>query len=246
MLFIGNYFFIFYFGAIFGSFFTALGTRIPIKEGFTFSRSHCVHCNHALGPHDLFPIFSYLFRFGKCAYCNRKIDGMYVVVESLSGLTACLLYYFYSNKPLYLLVYAGIFSILAIISITDYLYLLVPDRFQILLVSAALFLHGNLPFSDWKASAISFAAIFSLLLFTLFVVPDGLGGGDIKLLSILAFAFGLRQSLSILLVSSLSACLFLAAGYFFNKKNIGQRLPFVPFIAIAVLLVHFLQLFYFG
>ncbi len=141
MLFIGYYFFIFYFGAIFGSFFTVLGTRIPIKERFAFSRSHCVHCNHALGSQDLFPIFSYLFRFGKCAYCNRKIDCMYFIVESLSGLTACSLYYFYSNEPLYLLAYASIFSILVIVSITDYLYLLVPDRFQIFLVSAALFQH---------------------------------------------------------------------------------------------------------
>lgn len=245
MLFIGYYFFIFYFGAIFGSFFTVLGTRIPIKERFAFSRSHCVHCNHALGSQDLFPIFSYLFRFGKCAYCNRKIDCMYFIVESLSGLTACSLYYFYSNEPLYLLAYASIFSILVIVSITDYLYLLVPDRFQIFLVSAALFQHSLLPLSDWKAAAISSVVVFSLLLFTLFVVPDGLGGGDIKLLSILAFAFGLQQSLSILLVSSFSACLFLTAGRFFNKKNIGQRLPFVPFITVAVLLVHFLQLFYF-
>lgn len=238
------YVYIFYVGAIFGSFFTVLGTRIPLRENFAFSRSHCIHCNHTLGVFDLFPIFSYLLHCGQCTYCNRRIDCMYFVVEFLSGITACFLFYFYSNEPVYLFTYAIIFSLLAIISITDYLYLLVPDTFQILLFFAVLFLHTKFPFTDWKGYVISSVMIFSLLLFTLFLVPEGLGGADIKLLSIIAFAFGLQKSLSILLIASLSACLFFLIPHIFIKQTNQRELPFVPFIATAVLMVHFLQLVY--
>jgi len=238
------YVYIFYVGAIFGSFFTVLGTRIPLRENFAFSRSHCIYCSHTLGAFDLFPIFSYLLHCGKCAYCNRKIDCMYFVVEFLSGITACFLFYFYSNDPVHLLTYAIIFSLLAIVSITDYLYLLVPDTFQILLFFAVLFLHMNFPLNGWKTYAISSVIIFLLLLFTLFLVPDGLGGADIKLLSIIAFAFGLQKSLSILLIASLAACLFFLTLHFFIKKGNRRELPFVPFITTAVLMVHFFQLIY--
>ncbi len=125
---------IFYFGAIFGSFFTVLGTRIPIKENFTTTRSHCVACQHTLEAKDLFPIFSYVSHRGKCAYCAAKIDALYFTSEIISGFVACLLYYFYATDLLQLVALAFVFSLLLVIAIADYLYLLIPDRFQLLLL----------------------------------------------------------------------------------------------------------------
>lgn len=233
---------IFYFGAIFGSFFTVLGTRIPIKENFTTSRSHCVHCQHTLQAKDLFPIFSYVCHRGKCAYCATKIDAMYFVSEMISGFVACLLYYFYAADVLQLVALAFMFSFLLIIAIADYLYLLISDRFQLLLLFSVVFRQAVLPVADWPAAFISFFVIFSLLFFTSLALPDGIGGGDVKLLSILSLTFGLEPTLFIILLASFSAGSYFLYTHMSKRSSLQRRIPFGPFLAAAATVVHFAQI----
>ena len=78
-------------GTVFGSFYTLAVYRLPRKENITYVQSHCVSCNHKLGPLDLIPIFSYLFLGGKCRYCKEKIRSRYVLLEIMSGLAFLLL-----------------------------------------------------------------------------------------------------------------------------------------------------------
>ncbi|CZR01241.1 prepilin peptidase [Trichococcus collinsii] len=232
---------IFYFGSIFGSFFTVLGTRIPIKENFTTKRSHCVACQHTLQTKDLFPIFSYVCHRGKCAYCTTKIDALYFTSEIISGFLACLLYYFYATDVLQLVALASVFSLLLVISIADYLYLLIPDRFQLLLLFGVVFRQAVLPVADWSAAFISFFVIFSLLFFTCLALPDGIGGGDVKLLSILSFTFGLEPTLFIILLASFSAGSYFLHTHMTKGSSLQRRVPFGPFLAAAAVVVHFAQ-----
>lgn len=73
---------------------------------------------------------------------------------------ACLLYYFYATDVLQLLALAFVFSLLLVIAIADYLYLLIPDRFQLLLLFGVVFRQAVLPVADWPAAFISFFVIF--------------------------------------------------------------------------------------
>lgn len=232
---------IFYFGAVFGSFFTVLGTRIPIKENFTTTRSHCVSCQHTLQAKDLFPIFSYACRRGKCAYCAAKIDAMYFVSEIISGFLACLLYYFYAADLWQMLALALVFSLLLVISIADYLYLMIPDRFQFLLLLSVVFRQFALPVADWPSAFISFLVVFSLLFFTGLALPGGIGGGDVKLLSILSITFGLEPTLFIILLASFSAGSYFLHGHLTKASSLQRRLPFGPFLSAAAVMVHFAQ-----
>ena len=77
---------IFVIGTFFGSFFTLAVYRIPKKEDILIKHSYCPNCNHKLGFFDLFPIFSYVFLWGKCRYCKQKIRPRYLILEILSGL----------------------------------------------------------------------------------------------------------------------------------------------------------------
>ena len=72
---------------VFGSFFSLAVYRIPRKENITYVQSHCVKCNHKLGPLDLIPIWSYVFLRGRCRYCGEKIRSRYVLLELTSGIT---------------------------------------------------------------------------------------------------------------------------------------------------------------
>jgi len=167
---------------------------------------------------------------------------MYFTSEITSGFVACLLYYFYATDLLQLLVLAFVFSLLLVISIADYLYLLIPDRFQLLLLLGVVLLRATLPVADWPAAFISFLVIFSLLFFTGLALPGGIGGGDVKLLSILSLAFGLEPTLFIILLASLFAGFCFLHTHLTNGSSLQRRLPFGPFLAASAVVVHFAQI----
>ena len=54
-------FFVFLMGICIGSFLNVLIYRIPKKENFTTTNSHCMTCNHRLYAKDLVPLFSWIF-----------------------------------------------------------------------------------------------------------------------------------------------------------------------------------------
>ena len=83
----------FFFGCIFGSFFAVVGERLPKKENFTTSSSHCDSCGHKLAFLDMIPVFTYLFNLGKCRYCKAPIPVLLPVVELLTGLLFSVSYY---------------------------------------------------------------------------------------------------------------------------------------------------------
>jgi len=89
------YFFVFFLGAIFGSFLNVISVELEpnvfqLKEKKSFwkrinRRSSCPTCNHVLTPYELVPIFSYLFLRGKCFKCKKRIPLRYLMVEIFSG-----------------------------------------------------------------------------------------------------------------------------------------------------------------
>ena len=56
-------------GAIFGSFYYVVGSRLPRNESIIHPGSHCEICNHKLKWYELIPIISYLLQGGKCRNC---------------------------------------------------------------------------------------------------------------------------------------------------------------------------------
>ncbi len=75
------------FGAIFGSFASALIPRLRAGTNFVSARSECPKCHHALGVLDLFPILSYVGLLGKCRYCGVAIPPYHSLLEcSMAGI----------------------------------------------------------------------------------------------------------------------------------------------------------------
>jgi len=116
------YLIIFIIGIFFGSFFTLAVYRIPRKEDILMKRSYCPNCNHKLGFFDLFPVFSYIFLFGKCRYCKQKIRPRYLILEILTGITFLTLAFsvkLYTNNInnlinlVFLLIYVSVLFIVA-------------------------------------------------------------------------------------------------------------------------------------
>ncbi len=77
--------FIFFVGAIIGSFLNVCAYRYNSGLSVWRGRSICPTCNTTLSFFDLFPLFSFLFLWGRCRYCKSTISVRYVVVEILTG-----------------------------------------------------------------------------------------------------------------------------------------------------------------
>ena len=86
---------VFLFGITVGSFLNVLIYRIPKKEEFVKTRSHCMSCGYQLEWYDLIPIFSWLSLGGKCRKCKSKISAQYPLIELLNGILWLLSFLFY-------------------------------------------------------------------------------------------------------------------------------------------------------
>lgn len=82
--------FIFYFGAIFGSFISLVQYRKLKGESIIYPRSHCESCGKNLSFYELFPIFSYIFLKGRCKNCGEKIGNESLIIEIACGVLSLL------------------------------------------------------------------------------------------------------------------------------------------------------------
>ena len=90
-------------GAIFGSFYGVVGTRLPEGKSIVKPGSHCENCGHILKWYENIPILSYIFLGGLCKKCKKPIGFVYFMTELLSGALFALCYKVYGiNYNLYL------------------------------------------------------------------------------------------------------------------------------------------------
>lgn len=236
------YFFLFSFGAVFGSFFHVLNTRGPKNESVISPGSFCTNCKHSLNWYDLIPLVSYLFSGGKCRYCKQKISFEYFIVELFTGLLFCLAYYLYGPYFSYeLIACLLIFSLCINIYISDFKYYIILD--SPLVVTSILIFVFKLAFFGFKALLLAVLSGLALFAFMLLVRKLGdfmfkresLGGGDIKLAFVVGVILGVRLGLCALILST-----FLALPYAFLNMTLGQKkeVPFGPFIISACALVY--------
>lgn len=229
---------VFCYGLVFGSFFNVAGLRIPLKQSCFSPGSTCAHCGCRLTVPDLIPVLSFLFSKGRCRYCHVRLPLLYPSVELL---TACLFAYAYTQASSFpsFLFSAFLISLLVIVTVSDLMYMLIPNR--VLLVFLALFAGEKVSgaWQEWGEAAASGLLMFGGLLLAAVLSKGGIGGGDIKLYGVIAFAIGLKAAV----LSLFMACLFgvLAGGLFMllRKRTRQDPLPFAPFIAIGTLAAYF-------
>lgn len=228
-------------GTCMGSFYTVVGYRLPKKENWTTSNSHCDNCNHKLSLLDMIPIISFIFLKGKCRYCHKKIDSLSTFMELFTGILYATAYYSFGLS--YELLFAiGIITLLMIVVISDIKYLTIPDE---LLVAVGLYFiilslvaYGLIPTIKSMLSGIFlFALMFVVMLLGNIVFKkESLGGGDVKMMFIFGFLLGpLVGSFSIFIASILA----LPISFILLKKSKESIIPFGPFLLISLTLLYF-------
>ncbi|MGK0551198.1 prepilin peptidase [Enterococcus faecalis] len=232
------YGYVFIIGICLGSFFLVVGYRLPKRESL-LKNSHCESCQHPLSALQLIPLVSYLIARGKCKYCQEKISISTLIFELLCGcLFAFSTWLFWGQREM--LIAWSLTALLLIISATDFLYQLIPNKIVGPFFVGGIFLRLLIPQNDlwWYPLAGFFAGFLPLFLLGA-ASKKGMGGGDIKLFAVLGVYIGPIQVLITLFVASLIALLFYIARFIFSGK-MQKFIPFGPFIAIGTGIVYFM------
>lgn len=208
--------------------------RVPLGESIITPRSHCHYCKYVLRPKELIPIISFYIQRGCCTNCKRKIPIMYVAFECITGSIFLLTVYMIGIER-ELIIILSLFSLLLIISLTDYLYMLIPDciliSFAVLLILESVFVQ----LVTWTDSIVGSGVIFILLYCMQKIYPEGLGGGDIKLLSLLGFIVGVKGVFIILFLASCFSLCFFGIGIVLKRIEVRKPIPFGPFISLGAI-----------
>jgi leader peptidase (prepilin peptidase)/N-methyltransferase len=218
------------------------------KLSITNGRSMCVHCHHKLAWYDLLPVISWLSLRGKCRYCSKRISVQYPLVEIGTALLFVLSYVYwpYSSDFILLFIFWLVFIVgfMALI-IYDLRWMLLPNVIVLPLTVLSLvyvlvyaLLAGNIAVIT---DAILGMASIGGLFYILFQTSSGkwIGGGDVKLGFVLGIlAGGLMEGLMVIFIASLLGTLFaiLSAGH--KKQTLKKRIPFGPFLIIALIIVY--------
>ena len=235
------YLFYFIIGCILGSFYLVIGTRLPKGEDVLVSRSKCDHCHKELKWYHLIPLFSFIFQRGKCTYCHKKISPEHFFVELGTGLAFLVTYYFFPDG--YYL-YAGLtlISLLIIIFISDFKYMIILD--SPLVVASIIILVLKYIFLGWEevlwsiaGGLILFATMYLVQIFGNFLFKrESLGGGDIKLAFVIGLFLKMKLGLVALILSAFLALPYAVAVMHLNKDS---EFPYGPFLAGALLIIFY-------
>ncbi|MDD2652959.1 MAG: prepilin peptidase [Sulfurimonas sp.] len=251
----------FIFGMLFGSFLNVVILRLPKDESVVFGASHCPTCNHALKPWHNIPLFSWLFLRGKCAFCQTEISVQYPAIELLSGLIFFLIAAKMGVSIPSLLVGFSFLTLLAL-SMIDFKYKMVPDSLNLLALIFAIFGAWSLGgIATNFQNALLFAGGFTLLRFTLSYIltalahkeakktitpwtknyhtypfVEAMGEGDIMVAATMGALLGVKLTLVAVFLSALLALPVMLLVMQGSKEE--QRVPFVPFLALATLIVY--------
>lgn len=217
-------------GCIIGSFSHVVGIRLPQQQNWWSARSACPHCKQVLRAYELIPIVSYILQRGRCRLCNERISLRYIIIELFAGVWSALFFAQYGMTYDWL-VHVLLLLFCCIIIVSDWLYMVVPNR-VLLYVGVPLCVLASAGQSLY--SMIGGAVVGFLLLYTIYRLTEGIGAGDVKLMLILGAIVQLQKLFFMLFI----ACMIGMLLCFVQRKRI---IPFAPALCFATLLTLYID-----
>ena len=218
-------------GILIGSFLNVLIFRIPKKEEFVKTSSHCMSCGHKLAWYDNIPLFSWLFLGGKCRYCKAKISAQYPIVEASNGLLWLMTFVINGISVESILICALVSGLLAL-SIIDWKTYEIANGFHLYFIILAI-IKIVLDKANWSEYMIgAFAVSVPLLLIYLISGGRAIGGGDVKLMAACGLFLGWKNILLALIIG----CVVGSIAHIIRMKvsKAGHLLAMGPYLSIGV------------
>lgn len=231
-------------GAIMGSFFHVVATRLSLDESIIKPGSHCPNCKHYLKWYENIPVISYIILKGKCSSCKNPIPISYWIVEVITGLLYAVCYHSF-GLTINLLVALVFVSSLITVIVSDIEYMIILD--EVLMVASLLIIIIYIISFGLEQTAYHIYAGLGafLMMYAIKIIGDktfkkeSLGGGDIKLMFLFGLVIGFPMSVCTIFLATFIAFPIALIILLSNKENI---IPFGPFLSMAAILILIVKL----
>ena len=236
-------------GTCLGSYISLCGYRISKGESIIFPNSYCDNCNYPLNYFQILPIISQYKLFNECSKCKFKNPKKYTLIEIIFGWSLIFFIHncnniFNINCNLDFIINTLFISSLLLLSIIDINTYKIPSRFLYLLIFSGLIINCfkynyidiNIIFEKLLISLIAFL-ILELFSKSYHLIRNKIpfGTGDSKIISLFIIWIGLKGAIFSLFISLYLALIFIIF-YFLIKKDIKERIPFIPFLSCGAYL----------
>lgn len=226
------YVFVTVLGICIGSFLNVLIFRIPKKQEFVKTSSHCMTCNHKLSWYDNIPLISFIMLRGKCRYCGVKLSKQYPTIEAVNGL-AWLLIFLLKGFSTDAILISFLFSGLLAMGIIDFKTYEIENGFHVYFGILAL-IHLLLDKQNYLSYIIGFFAV-SIPLLLIYIISKGraIGGGDVKLMAVCGLFLGWQNALLALLVGCVVGSIIHIARMKISQAD--RVLAMGPYLALGIM-----------
>jgi leader peptidase (prepilin peptidase)/N-methyltransferase len=216
-------------GLMIGSFLNVVIYRVPKGKSIAFPGSHCQNCQTPLKWYHNIPLFSWLFLGGKCAFCKVSISKQYPIVELITALLFLLLFSKLGlvwQFPFVAFSFTALFALVMI----DFKYMAVPDSINFIALGFALIQPQYI--DAIINAAIAAGGLYAIgLLSSLLARKQAMGGADVIVAGTMGALLGFPN---FFVAIFLSAILAMIPAMIYRDRGV----PFVPFLALATLIVY--------
>ncbi len=232
------YVFLFIIGAVLGSFYNVIIHRLPQGKSIVTPSSHCPSCKSPIKWYDNIPIISYIVLGGRCRNCKEKISLQYPLVEASSGILLVLCYWRWELVEA--LVMYVFFSMLLILSVIDWKTFTLPDIINYTGIAfgigSSFIREGFSIYESLLGLFVGFSLPFLIYLYYVKVRKmEGLGFGDVKLLSFIGATSGIYGVFYAVSLGSVAGLLY-ALPFIVKYRNLQFVVPFGPFLSLGCFL----------
>ncbi len=228
-------------GLSFGSFIGACAYRIPRGISVITTRSFCSSCRAVLQWYEIIPLVGFIISQGKCRHCGARIPAADLLVELSAGVLVLLLFLRF-GVSIEFMVYTCFVLLMLLVASIDWHHLVIPNR--VLLAGFALgFL---IQLAGWRTDvlldSLKGAAGAGILLLVVMLIgnlafrKDTMGGGDIKLATLVGFYIGFQGFLVSLWIAAATGALFGLGRARAPGRGLDEKIPFGSFLAAASIL----------
>ncbi len=204
-------------------------------------RSHCPHCLSTLMPMDLIPVVSWVLARGKCAYCRQPISKRYPIVEITTCMISLAIFWQF-NITWMTGILVVILWLLFVASVIDIERGILPDELTFLalwstLLGACLQIE-SVVFPSLESSIIgAVVGYFSFWLiahlFKWIARRDGIGLGDVKLISAIGAIVGWQLLPVVVTIASVLGVLFGLVLVVLREYSPTAGIRFGPFLFLG-------------
>lgn len=244
------YLLMFIIGSAVGSFLNVCIYRLPREEKIGLSRSRCPFCKEIIRWYDNIPFLSYIILKGKCRYCNKNISFRYFIVELLTALSFCSLWYAFGSITPFLVIIYGIFiSLLIVGSFIDLEFLIIPDSINLSGIIIGLIAAACYPalmktnmwyyglFKSFLGILVGGGSLYTIAVIASFILKkEAMGMGDVKLLAMIGSFLGWPWTFFTIFSASFLGTIVGIILIIAKKADFRGKIPFGPFLAMGAIL----------